>query len=580
MPPARSSQIIADSDSEVVDALYRISSLVSDLDDPREALEIVIDEVMRVLPASSAAIELINPDTNLLEIEVCRGLPEGAVEERLRLGQGITGWVALHGKPLLIADVREDTRYIPVNRSVRCELAVPMVGAHGLTIGVVNIDSEEPNAFGQHHLKVLTLLTNEATRVISRLWLIHQLRDQAAQLRALVNTGRSIVKKREQGELLKSITDEALKLMKCRVCAVYFYQPRKNMLSLEAISGIASEEVDREFLALDESALGTAIRRRKTIEIHDLLHTEEHHFLQLIHKIGLTSLLSTPILYEDEVIGVINAYTDRPHRFNDTEKKVFETLAGLSAAAIQNSRLYTRVFDTEESLRKTERLTTLGLLSAEIAHEIRNPLTVIRLLFDALDLQFPEDDIRTKDVAIIQEKIDQLEGIVSRVLSFGKSREDLKARIDLRRIVADTLHLVRLKLQQTRITLKVVEGSSPVMVEASRGQIQQALLNLILNATQAMPDGGKIIINISKEREVTAKTMVASVTITDTGHGVPVSMQGEIFDSFLSGRQEGTGLGLAIVKRILRSHSGDIELLRSSGDGTSMRIWMPLIEDR
>jgi len=563
----------------VVDALYRISSLVSDLEDPREALEIIIDEIIKVLPASSAAIELINPDTELLEIEVFRGFPAHSKEVQLRLGQGVTGWVALHGKPLLVPDVSVDARYIPVSESIRSELAVPMIGAHGATIGVVNVDSEKVDAFNERDLKVLTLLTNEATRVVSRLWLIRKLREQADQLRALVNTGRSIVKKREIGELLQSITDESLELMKCRVCALYLYNPKKRQLALEAISGIPDKVGHQELLTLDESALGTAIRRRKTIEVNDLARTEESHFVPVVQRLGLVSLLSSPIVYEDEVIGVLNAYTDRSHRFSNAERRVFETLAGLSAVAIQNSRLYSRIFNTEESLRRTDRLTTLGLLSAEIAHEIRNPLTVIRLLFEALDLQFPAEDVRARDVVIIQEKIDQLEGIVSRVLSFGKSREDLRTRQDLRRAVADTLHLVRLKFQQNRIELQVKEPATPVMVEASRGQLQQSLLNLLLNATQAMPEGGTIVVRIGSEESVTGNP-VASVLISDSGHGVPEPLQGEIFDSFLTGRQEGTGLGLAIVKRILRSHNGDVELVSTSPEGTTMRIWLPLLEER
>jgi signal transduction histidine kinase len=561
---------LADPEVSVVDALYRISSLTAQMEDPREALEIVIDEIIRVLPASSAAIELINPDTQLLEIEVFRGFPEHSKEVQLRLGQGVTGWVALHGRPLLVPDVREDSRYIPVSASIRCELAVPMLNAEGSTIGVVNIDSEEVNAFDERDRKVLTLLTNEASRVVGRLWMIKKLREQAEQLRALVNTGRSIVRQRETGELLQSLTAEALTLMQCRVSALYLYDPKKRVLTLEALAGIDRKALLEETLALEESALGTAVRRRKTVELHDLVRTEEHHFVGVAQRFGLVSGLSTPIMYENEVIGLLNAYHDSPHRFSNSERRAFETLAGIGASAIQNARLYSRIFQSEESLRRTERLTTLGLLSAEIAHEIRNPLTVIRLLFDALDLQFPEVDPRSKDAEIIREKIDQLEAIVSRVLSFGKSREDMKVRLDLRQIVADTLHLVRLKLQQSKITLQIAEPSSPVMVEASRGQLQQALLNLVINATQAMPAGGAIRVAIEETDEG-----IARIDLTDTGSGVPDGLQHEIFESFLTGRSEGTGLGLAIVKRILRSHHGDVELLDTSGAGTTMRIWLP-----
>lgn len=569
------SSLSPDQEGSVVDALYRISSLVSDLEDPREALEIIIDEIMKVLPATGAAIELINPDTKLLEIEVFRGLPKSSRQVQLKPGQGVPGWVALHAKPLLVADVRENARYVPVSDRIRSELAVPMRGADGASIGVVTVHSERVGAFAEQDVKVLTLLTNEATKVVSRLWLFHKLREQAKQLKALAGTGRSLVKKRELRDVLQSIVDEALGLMQCRVCAVYLYDPENRQLALEAMSGTPPEVAHDELLALDDSSLGTTVRRRKTIEVNDLARSEEVHFVPLVQRLGLVSLLSSPILYEDEVIGVLNAYTDHPRRFSDPEKQLFETLAELSAVAIQNARLYARIFQSEATLRRTEQLTTLGLLSAEIAHEIRNPLTVMRLLFDSLDLEFGKNDPRERDAHVIREKMDQLEGIVSRVLDFGKSKETFWTRIDLRRVVADTRHLVRLKLQQSRIELEVEEASAPVMVDASRGQLQQALLNLIINATDAMPDGGMIRIHVSAQQG-NGGAALAVIHVTDTGSGIPQALQEKIFDSFLSGRPEGSGLGLGIVKRILRSHQGDVELVDTSSNGTTMRIWLPL----
>ncbi|MCD8482715.1 MAG: ATP-binding protein [Verrucomicrobia bacterium] len=375
---------------------------------------------------------------------------------------------------------------------------------------------------------------------------------------------------------MKSITGEALSIMGCRLCALFLYDSGKHSLSLKALSGSDKFTQYEERLAIEDSAIGTAISRRKIIEVSDLQRTEEYHFRDLILSENLVSMLACPILYEDEVIGVLTAYTDKPHRFYNEERRIFETLAGLGAIAIQNARLYARIFQSEENLRKTERLTTLGLLSAEIAHEIRNPLTVIRLLFDSLDLKFPSGDLRHRDVAIIGEKIDQLEAIVTRVLNFGKSREDLRSRYDLCSLVDDTLHLVRLKLLQSRIEVSFFKpANSQLMVDVNKGQIQQTLLNLIINATQAMPGGGFIKVALSTAEVEGVPS--ALVDIEDSGAGVPDGIQDQIFDSFLSGHAQGTGLGLAIVKRILKSHNGDIALVKSGKTGTHMRFWLPLV---
>ncbi|GHC09519.1 GAF domain-containing protein [Cerasicoccus arenae] len=557
----------------VIDSLYRISRLVSETEDAREALETILQELVDVLGASSASVALTNPDTNLLEIEVTRGLSINNSQFALPLGIGITGWVALHGRPLLVPEVHKDPRYVPVKASIQSEMAAPML-VDGSPVGVVNVDSDRPNAFTERDLKLLSLLTIEATSVVSRLWLIRQLKDKAHQLQTLLRIGQLLGGKRELKDILNSITRESRKLMPCRICAIYLLNEDRTRLQLEAVSGTEGPIDYQEELSLSETAVGVAIDRRKQVAIQNLPQTEEHHFIELTQSAGLSSLLATPIICENQSIGVLNAYTDDPHRFNNDERQLFSSMASMGAVAIQNSQLYARVFQSEESLRKNERLTTLGLLSAEIAHEIRNPLTVIKLLFDSLTLDFAEGDPRRKDTQVITEKIIQLEEIVGRVLSFGKSRTEMHALYDLNTLVEETVLLVRLKAEQTGVDLVFQSAEQSLRVEAHKGQIQQVVLNLVLNAFHAMPDGGKVIVTVAKDENL--DTPKGKVIISDNGPGVPAALRERIFQSFLSGRPEGSGLGLAISKQIINSHRGKIELVETGPQGTTFQFSLPL----
>ncbi len=564
-----------DGETKVIDALYRISSLLANTEDPRKALKVILQEVMTVLNPSSASISLVNPDSKCLEVEVSVGLPEHSDSMELPVGRGITGWAALHGKALVVGDVRKEPRYIPVRKAVRSEMAVPMEDG-GNIIGVVNVDSEVVEAFDEASLKILTLLTNEATRVISKIWLIKQLRTKAKQLETLVNIGQRIVTKRTDSEVLESVTREAHKLINSHLSALFLLNPDKKSLRLHSMTGPEDLIPHDEDLSLDDSSVGAAIMRKKQIEVYDLAFTEEHHFVGLIQREGLVSMLSSPIIFDDEVIGVLNTYTAKPHRFNNDEKSIFATLASLGAIAIQNARLYGRVFATEEQLRRNEKLTTLGLLAAEIAHEIRNPLTVIKLLFDSLDLDFPAGDERHTDVQIISEKLDQLEQIVGRVLNFGKSNQGMHARFNLNRIVEETVQLIRLKAKQQQMLLSVENRDPNLIIDVNKGQIQQVLLNLILNATEAMSAGGEIKITTERTSPDAYGQSFARCTIRDTGCGIPADMQGAIFESFLSHRAGGTGLGLSISKRILKSHRGDIQLVSSDASGTVFSFTLPV----
>lgn len=560
-----------ESEHTAIDSLYRISSLLSNTDEPKEALELILQEIIRVLEPSSASISLVNPDTNRLELEVSHGLPEDWADLDLAMGQGITGWTALHGRALIVPDVHDEPRYISVRKNIRSEMAVPMED-RGMVIGVVNVDSERAHAFDEQSLKILSLLTNEASRVVSKLWLIKQLRTKARQLESLVNMGQRLVGELDADEVLEGLARQGRSLMDCHCCALFLLTPDKQRLKLHSMFRHDGRVEADETIAIDDSSVGAAIQRRKQVEVADLIFTEENHFVHIIQREGLVSMLSSPIIFNDEVIGVLNAYTQRSHRFNNDEKKVFATLASIGAIAIQNARLYGRIFSSEESLRRNEKLTTLGMLAAEIAHEIRNPLTVIKLLFDSLDLQFAPDDARQTDVAVIGEKLNQLEEIVGRVLSFGRNKEGMHARYDLNQLTEETLRLVRLKLHQQKIEIAYQPSATGLFVEVNKGQIQQVMLNLILNATQAMPEGGRIEIRSWGEGDT------AHFTIRDNGKGMPENLQADIFDSFLTQRPDGTGLGLSISKRILRGHRGDIALLESNADGSTFRFSLPLME--
>ncbi|MCB1121789.1 MAG: histidine kinase, partial [Verrucomicrobiae bacterium] len=239
-------------------------------------------------------------------------------------------------------------------------------------------------------------------------------------------------------------------------------------------------------------------------------------------------------------------------------------------------RLYALRIQNEEHLQKNDKLITLGLLAAEIAHEIRNPLTVIKLLFGSLDLEYEEGDERKKDAQVINEKIVQLEGIVEQVLNFGKSSESVHSHWNLHRLIEESLQLVRLKLLQSKIRTHTESDHSCLIVEANKGQIQQVILNLILNAHEAMPEGGDITFRCYPD-QINGMNY-GCIEISDTGMGIEETIKDKIFDSFLTGRPDGTGLGLSIVKRILKSHRGDIVVKQTGPEGTTMKLWIPLYE--
>jgi len=550
-------------------------------DDAPTALHRILDVLIEHFQAASGSIALLNPDTGRLEIETQRGLPDDYRDVVLRLGQGITGWVAFHGRPQLVADVSKDSRYVRVRPTVQAEMAAPME-ENGQVLGVINLDSDVPGAFDADDLVLFTRFTVQATAVMQRLWQLQQLRGKARQLETLIGIGQSLVSKVEENDLFETITRDARQITQSRACGLYHYDASRAVLRLVALTNPEamtplSPTRDQD-LPLESSAVATVLQTRKQLEFANVQSPEYMDVTDLPSDDRLRSMLATPLVFEGEVLGVLAVFTGQIHRFNNDEKRLCAALASLAAVALQNARLYTRVFESEESLRKNEQLTTLGLLAAEIAHEIRNPLTVIKLLFGYLNLDFPADDPRRTDVRVIGEKLDQLEAIVTRVLQFGKAPSSVHSRWQIKDIVEDTIVLIRLKLAQSKIQLRFEPGSRPMVVDVHKGQIQQVLLNLLINATHAMPEGGQILLRTHLEDRGDGALFV-HLDVTDSGSGIPDSIQGRVFDSFLSGRPDGTGLGLAIAKRIMVSHHGDLTLLQTSPTGTTLRITLPLAKN-
>lgn len=565
-------------DPRALAALYRLTSLAARADDPNRALQEALEILIATFAADAGSIALLNPGSGRLETEVQAGIPEGQDPTGLKLGHGVTGWCVLNSRALLVPDVSVEPRYIAVRATARCEMAAPMSDGD-LVIGVIDLESDRLGGFTTDDLALLERLSLEATNVVLHLWRTRHLQAKARQLETLLTTGQSLVGKLETQELFATLTRDTRRMMQARLCTFHLYDAAHRSVRCVALdtADSASVSLPAGDHPVESCLLAAALHTRRAVEFPDINTPGFHGLADLPADPALRSALFTPLIYEGDVFGVLGVFVDRLHRFDDDEKRACSTLASLGAVALQNARLYARVFQSEEKLRKNEQLTTLGLLAAEIAHEIRNPLTVIKLLHGGLGFDFPPSDPRATDLRVINEKLDQLEAIVLRVLNFAKAPATLHSRWSLTEIISDTLVLVRPKLAQMQVQSHFAPPRETFVVDAHKGQIQQVLLNLIFNATEAMSGGGDLTITVGEESHGSAA--FATIDVTDTGGGIPTELAPQVFNSFLSGRPGGTGLGLAIAKRILESHHGDISLVATGPKGTTMRVNLPLAKN-
>ena len=558
--------------------LYQVSNVIHSTLDSQEALQLIVSEAVRLMNASSGSVVLINPTSGFLEISASQNLPGAARKLQLRIGEGVTGWVARHGKPARVGDVTQDARYVAARRGVKSELAVPLE-VNGETRGVINVDSDRLDAFSADDQDLLEQLAAQAAKVIHNTWLYEQLRLKVHLFESLSSVSRTINSTLNLDEALRVITREACELMRARMCSLMMLDESREWLDLRASYGAGAAYIKKPRLSVGESLLGVVARRKKPMQIANVQTSGRYQNIEVARREGLISLLSVPLLFAGQSIGTLNVYTSRLYNFSNEEIRILSALAELSAIAIEKARLYERIVDVEEQLRQNEKLSALGLLAAEVAHEIRNPLTVMKLLYHSLDLKFSATDPRAKDARIIDAKIEHLNKIVEQILDFARTTEPKLSPVNLNDLVEELGLLVRHKLANQNIKLMrdLQSNLPPVMGDAP--QLEQAFLNLILNAAEAMPDGGMLTIKSLEIRlsRSSAQTTHVTVEFKDTGKGMSEELQKRAFTAVLSTtKAKGTGLGLAIVGRIIETHRGEIRIKSKIGRGTSIIITLPV----
>ena len=559
---------------ERLSALYHVAHIIHSTLDPQKALRLILAEAVRLMRASSGSAVMINPTTGFLEILASEGLPEGAAELKLRVGEGITGWVARTGKPARVGDVSQDSRYVMLRQDIRSELAVPLE-VNGELRGVLNVDSERHDAFSAEDQELLEALAIQAARVIHNTWLYEQLRLKADLFESLASVSQAINSALNLDDALNVITQEACELMRGKMCSLMLLDESREWLDLRASYGAGEAYRNKPRVSAAESLLGAVVRRKKPLQLENVQTSTRYQSVEAARQEGLISLLSVPLIFGGEATGALSIYTGAPYSFSNEEVRILSALAELSAIAIEKARLYERVVDVEELLRQNEKLSALGLLAAEVAHEIRNPLTVMKMLYHSLNLQFKDGDPRGKDARIIGEKMELLNKIVEQILDFARTTEPQFAPVNLNQLIDELGLLVRHKLKNQNIKLSRQLQPDLPLVMGDAAQLEQAFLNLLLNAAEAMLKGGTLTIQSRISDESGNRHVV--VDFMDTGSGMTEEQRHRTFTSVLStSKPGGTGLGLAIVGRVIETHRGKIRIDSKPGHGTTVSITLPV----
>ncbi len=247
--------------------------------------------------------------------------------------------------------------------------------------------------------------------------------------------------------------------------------------------------------------------------------------------------------------------------FTDEDIKLLNTIANQAAISIKNATLY-----AEKVL--SERLASIGMMSATLAHEIKNPLSSIKVFTQLFPEKYQDIEFRESFSRIVADEIQRIDGLITELLDFSKKTPINVKEINAQQLIDNTIELITGELESSRIKiLKKYHGSFNIAGDAER--LKQALLNIFINSRQAMKEGCTLGIELS------SRDNYVNISISDDGAGIPENIVDKIFDPFFSTKERGSGLGLAISKKIIDDHGGKITVTSNEGQGTVFELSLP-----
>jgi signal transduction histidine kinase len=295
----------------------------------------------------------------------------------------------------------------------------------------------------------------------------------------------------------------------------------------------------------------------------------------------MRSEVCLPLINKDQLIGFCNLGPRTNHQmFSEDELSLLTTLAQNAAIALDNAMLYEDLRRSQTLMRRTDRLRSLETIAGGFAHEIRNPLTSIKTFVQLAPERRNDSDFMDHFSQVVSEDVARIERLIQEILDYARYMEPKFMAEDLNDIVSSCLYFVEVKADSKAISIEkdLASDLPPVMLD--RQQIKQVLLNLFLNAMEAMAEcGGRLRVKTHRLTKQHGRPWV-QIEVADTGPGISPTNLEHIFDPFYttkhaSEEREGTGLGLTIVHQIVQEHRGSIEVQSAVGRGTSFFVNLP-----
>ncbi len=338
-----------------VEVLRQISSTINSTLRLDEVLKRIVKLVVEVAKADACLIYLLDGEKKNLFLSASKiPHPEMIGEVSLKVGEGITGWVAKKGEPVIIGkEASSDKRFkfVPELPEDKYEafLSYPVFSQKKL-VGVINVQYKKPRKFNDVILSLLETISHQVGGAIINARLYEEAARKAQIIETFQKVSQTIVSKRYLEEILSLIVLMAAKLLNARICSILLLDEKKGELLLKATQSTSPEYCYKPPVKLESSVSGKVVREKAPLMVKDLLKDKEFSFPEIARKEGLFSLLSVPMMSKGKAIGTVNIYSKEEKEFTSEEIDIIQAFANQAAIAIENTRLLEEATEAKEAL--------------------------------------------------------------------------------------------------------------------------------------------------------------------------------------------------------------------------------------
>lgn len=387
-------------------------------------------------------------------------------------------------------------------------------------------------------------------------------------LAVVAELGRRAVLGTEPSQLMGEAVEQVRTNLEVEYASVLELLP-DGTLRLQAGAGWGEEVAGETATKLASASPATQVLvSQQPLFVEDLRSDARFPDASLLRERGVVSSLNVPLHGRDRPFGVLSAHSTVRRTFTSEDVAFLQAIANVLSAAFERNWYEQR--QRERYLQRAEQMMALGQVAAGVAHELRNPLTAVKGLIQLNLRKATIGGLPTDDLAVIEHEIRRMERTLQTFLDFARPPKPNRCRLQLANVVERVFAVVRGRAKKQQVELRLMQPDAPVCVQADQDQLQQLLLNLVLNALDAMPWGGTVEVELRLPQDSHVELQVR-----DNGPGIALHVLPKVFETFVSSKETGVGLGLPVSRRIAEDHGGSLSAYNLPGSGACFLLRLP-----